>query len=79
MTGVSPCPTIHTTNHNNPEEGIMDTYTDYDIDTEGYDPEDYDIDYDDIAEMAEDYGYGAYKMERTDDCNYDFDNYGYAD
>lgn len=55
----------------------MDTYID--TDTEGYDPEDFDIDYDEIAEMAEDYGYGAYKMERTDDANYDYDNFGYAD
>lgn len=79
MTGVSPSGIFPTTNYNDPEEGIMDTYTDYDNDTEGYDPEDYNIDYDEIAEMAEDYGYGGYVMERTDDCNYDFDNYGYAD
>jgi hypothetical protein len=66
-----------TTNHNNPEEGIMDTYTDYDIDTEGYDPEDYDIDYDEITEMAEDYGYGAYVAERADDYSFDADNPNY--
>lgn len=42
---------------------------DYDMD---------DIDYDEIAEMIEDYGFGAYKMERTDDCKYDYDNYGFA-
>lgn len=57
----------------------MDTYINHSNETEGYDPEDYNIDYNEIAEMAEEYGYGAYMIERTDDCNFDFDNYGYAD
>lgn len=36
-------------------------------------------DADELQAMAEDYGFGGSVMERTDDCNYDFDNYGYAD
>lgn len=57
----------------------MDNYTDidYDIDTEGYDPDDFDIDYDALAEMAEDYGYGAYVTERADDYSFDADNPDY--
>jgi len=51
----------------------MDSY-EYD----DFDPEDESIDYDDLSEMAEDYGYGRPVMQRMDDCNYDFDNYGYA-
>lgn len=79
MTGVSPSGIFSTTDYIDPKEGSMDTYIDHSNDTEGYDPEDYNIDYDEIAEMAEEYGYGAYTIERTDDCNFDFDNYGYAD
>lgn len=78
MTGVSPSGIFSTTNYNDPKEVTMDTiYTDYD--TEGYDPEDYNIDYDELAEMAEEYSYGHFKTERADDFGFDFDNYGYAD
>lgn len=55
----------------------MDNYTD--IATDGYDPEDFDIDYEGLAEMAEDYGYGRQTGFMADDYGYDVDNFAYAD
>ena len=40
---------------------------DYDMDTD-------DIDYDEIAEMIEDYGFGSALPERTDHYGFDADN-----
>lgn len=47
--------------------------------TEGYDPDDFDIDWDDLAEMADEYGYGRQTAIMSDDYGYDADNYGYND
>ncbi len=68
-----------TINHYDHGGHNMTNYTDYDNDI---DPNDNNIDYEGIAEMAEDFGYGfreTNEMLGLDDCNYDFDNFGYAD
>lgn len=55
-------------------------YDTIDFDTaEGYDPDDFDIDWDDLAEMAEDYGFDRRTGWQADDYGYDADNYGFRD
>ncbi|MEL0193433.1 MAG: hypothetical protein VW865_14180 [Halieaceae bacterium] len=55
-----------------------DAYERFTEDRDAWLFEDSEDDHSTLEEMAEDYGYDRPSMQRMDDCNYDFDNYGFG-